>query len=223
MLYQALPPIESARLDRWERWLAPGLAVGAGITLAVLLLLVAQPVLALVAGLCGMGGGAFLLLRGPSPSRTEGEAVVVAPDYALVGSALGMSRDPAALTSDGGALLIVNGAYRERFGADRGPLTLGVDEDAKAGLEMAKSMASRDGAGCVAGIVTESGATPVEVERVGSHGDMLLWRFPGPGSPDPLATVVRRVEGVTGSRLMSAGVLAAVVDANGILLAGTPP
>ena len=222
MLYQALPPIESTRLDRWERWLAPGLAVGAGITLAVLLLLVAQPVLALVAGLCGMGVGAFLFLRGPSASRTEVEAVVVAPDYALVGSALGMSRDPAALTSEGGALLIVNGAYRERFGADRGPLTLGVDEDARAGLEMAKSMASRDGAGCVAGIVTESGAIPVEVERVGTHGDMLLWRFPGPGSPDPLATVVRRLEGVTGSRLMSAGVLAAVVDANGILLAGTP-
>jgi two-component system cell cycle sensor histidine kinase/response regulator CckA len=222
MLYQALPPLESARLDRWERWLAPGLALAAGLTVAILLLLVGQPLLALAAALAGTGAGAFLYLRG-SAAPTELESLVVTPDYALIGSALGLSRDPAALTSDAGSLLIVNPAYRERFGANRAPLTLGADDDARAGLELAKSMASRDGAGCVAGIATEMGATPVEVERVGVHGDMLLWRFPGPASPDPLATVVRRIEGVTGSRLASAGVLGAVVDANGLLVAATQP
>ena len=222
MLYQALPPLESTRLDRWERWLAPGLSVATGLTLAALLLLIGQPLLGLVVALAGAGAGAFLYLRGPS-APTELEPLVITPDYALIGSALGLSRDPAALTSDAGSLLIVNPAYRDRFGANRAPLTLGADEDALAGLELAKSMASRDGAGCVARIATDTGATPVEVERVGVHGDMLLWRFPGPASPDPLATVVRRIEGVTGSRLASAGVLGAVVDANGVLLAGTQP
>ena len=203
MLYQALPPLESARLDRWERWLAPGLAVAAGLTLAVLLLLIGQPLLALVAALAGAGAGAFLYLRGPS-APTELEPLVITPDYALIGSALGLSRDPAALTSDAGSLLIVNPAYRDRFGANRAPLTLGADEDALAGLELAKSMASRDGAGCVAGIATDTGATPVEVERVGVHGDMLLWRFPGPGSPDPLDVIkwkemYDKLEGTTDS------------------------
>jgi len=218
MLYQALPPIESDRLDRWERWLAPALAAAAGITVGILLLLVGQPLLALAAAVAGLAAGAFLHFRGPPPAANV-EPLVVGPDYSLVGSALSLSRDPAALTTAEGSLLIVNMAYRDRFGGARPPLALGRDEEAASGLEMARSMASRDGAGCVAGIVTDSGTTPVEVERVGTSGDMLLWRFPGPSSPDPLLAVVRRVEGVTGARLASAGVLAAVIDSKGVLIA----
>jgi len=218
MLYQALPPIESDRLDRWERWLAPALAAAAGITVGILLLLVGQPLLALAAAVAGLAAGAFLHFRGPPPAANV-EPLVVGPDYSLVGSALSLSRDPAALTTAEGSLLIVNMAYRDRFGGARPPLALGRDEEAASGLEMARSMASRDGAGCVAGIVTDSGTTPVEVERVGTSGEMLLWRFPGPSSPDPLLAVVRRVEGVTGARLASAGVLAAVIDSKGVLIA----
>jgi two-component system cell cycle sensor histidine kinase/response regulator CckA len=218
MLYQALPPIESDRLDRWERWLAPALAAAAGITVAILLLLVGKPSLAAAAAVAGLAAGALLHFRG-LPRTAPVEPLVIGPDYSLVGSALGLSRDPAALTTAEGSLLIVNTAYRDRFDGARAPLTLGRDEEAATGLEMARSMASRDGAGCVAGIATESGTTPVEVERVGTSGDMLLWRFPGPSSPDPLITVVRRVDGVTGARLTAAGVLAAVVDSAGVLLA----
>src|SRR5207237_10105552 len=96
------------------------------------------------------------------------------------GWALGVSRDPAALTTSAGALLIVNAAYRERFGGGRPPLALGVDDEARDSLEMARAMASRDGAGCVAGIVTEASSSPVEVEQVGTHGDLLPWRLPDP-------------------------------------------
>ena len=218
MLYQSLPAIESDRLDRWERWLAPALAAAAGVTVAILLLLAGKPSLAAAAAVAGLAAGAFLHFRGLPPAAKV-EPLVIGPDYSLVGSALGLSRDPAALTTGEGSLLILNIPYRDRFGGARPPLTLGRDEEAAAGLEMARSMASRDGAGCVAGIATESGTTPVEVERVGTSGDMLLWRFPGPSSPDPLLTVVRRVEGVTGSRLTAAGVLAAVVDSSGVVLA----
>jgi two-component system cell cycle sensor histidine kinase/response regulator CckA len=222
MLYQALPPIESNRLDRWERLLAPALAIAAGVTVGILLLLVGQPMFAAAVALAGLAAAAFLHFRA-FPRAAHVDAIVVGPDYSLVGSALSLSRDPAALTTAEGSLLIVNAAYRDRFGASRAPLTLGRDEDAANGLEMARSMASRDGAGCVAGIATETGLTPVEVERVGTNGDVLLWRFPGPSSPDPLLTVVRRIEGVTGTRLASAGVLAAVVDAKGLLLSGNVP
>ncbi len=221
MLYQALPPIESDRLDRWERWLAPALAAAAGLTVGILLLLVGQPLFAAAAVVAGLAAGAFLHFRALIPAARV-EPIVVGPDYSLIGSALGLSRDPAALTTAEGSLLIVNTPYRDRFGANRAPLTLGSDNEALNGLEMARSMASRDGAGCVAGIATAAGSTPVEVERVGTHGDLLLWRFPGPSSPDPLVSVIRRVEGVTGARLASAGVLAAVVDPNGVLLAANP-
>ena len=223
MLYQALPPIESTRLDRWERWLAPALAIGAGLTVALLLGLVGRSGLALAAIIAGLGAAAIVRFIGSSHATAAVEPLVVGPDYSLVGSALGLSRDPAALTSAEGSLLIVNSAYREGFGGNRGPLTLGKGQEAADGLEMVKAMACRDGGGCVAGIVTETGTTSVEVERVGTHGDMLLWRFPAPSSPDPLVTVVRRIDGVTGERLSSAGVLAAVVNADGLLIAGNPP
>src|SRR3954468_24998100 len=219
MLHQNLPPLESAQLDRWERWLAPALAVAAGTTLAILMLLIGQLGLAAAAAVGGLIAAGLVVWRKPPPSR-QLEPIVVGPDYSLVGSALGLGRDPAALTTNEGSLLIVNAAYRERFGGSRPPLSLGIDDEARNGLEMAKSMARRDGAGCVAGIGTEGGPIPVEVERVGAQDNHLLWRFPGPSSPDALTTVARRIQGVTGSQIAAAGVLAAVVDINGKLLAG---
>jgi two-component system cell cycle sensor histidine kinase/response regulator CckA len=79
-------------------------------------------------------------------------------------------------------------------------------------------MARRDGAGCVAGIETSAGSSPVEVERVGARSDLLLWRFPQSPPPDPMAVAVRQVEGVIGERFASAGILAAVVDGKGAIL-----
>ena len=111
-------------------------------------------------------------------SAPPSEPLVGGPDYSLVGSALGLSRDPVALTNGEGSLLVVNAAYRERFGSiaaarsSRPAMTRGQ------GLKLAQSMAWRDGAGCVAGIETSAGISPVEVERVGAQGDLLLWRFP---------------------------------------------
>ena len=79
------------------------------------------------------------------------------PDYSLVGSALGLSRDPTALTTSEGSLLIVNAAYRDRFGGIVRRSRSAMDDEARQGLELASTMAWRDGAGCVAGIATERG------------------------------------------------------------------
>jgi two-component system cell cycle sensor histidine kinase/response regulator CckA len=218
MLHQELPPIESTPLDGWGRWVAPALIAGAALTAALLLLMVGQPWFALAFVFGGLAGISFTY-RKPLPQTDIGETLIVGPDYSLLGSALGLSREPVALTTAEGSLLIVNAAYRERFGGTRPPLELGVDEQASQGLQLARSMAWRDSAGCVAGIATEGGITPVEAERVGSHGDLLLWRFPDPRPADPLAGAVKRIEGAVGERLASAGVLATVVDAKGKLLA----
>jgi two-component system, cell cycle sensor histidine kinase and response regulator CckA len=222
MLYQELPRIESTRLDGWERWLAPAVVAAAGLTIALLLLLVGQFLFAAAAVPGGLSAAAFVYLKSARelPSNAP---LVVGPDYSLVGSALGLSREPAALTTSEGSLLIVNSAYRERFGGTRPPLQLASDDQAREGLQLAKSMAWRDGAGCVAGIATDAGTSPVEVERVGSRGDLLLWRFPDPSPLDPLTSAVRRVQGVVGERLAKAGVLSAVVDAKGKLLAANQP
>ena len=219
MLYEELPAIEAGPLDGWGRWLMPALILAAAVTVAVLLAIAGASVLAwATAMVVGVAVSAFAYARdgaAMAPSAT----LVVGPDYSLIGSTLGLSTDPVALTTGEGSLLVVNAAYRERFGAVRPPIDLAANDDARQGLELAQSMAWRDGAGCVAGISTAAGTSPVEVERVGSLGNLLLWRFPEATAPDPLTTAAKRVEGVVGDRLAAAGVLAAVVDSNGIVLA----
>jgi two-component system cell cycle sensor histidine kinase/response regulator CckA len=222
MLHQELPRIDSAPLDGWGRWLGPALIAGAGLTAALLLLLIGQTIAAALLLLGGVIAAAISWLRNPVPQPTS-EPLVAGPDYSLIGSALSLHRDPCALTNNEGSVMVVNAAYRERFGGARPPLDLASDEEARKGLELARTMAWRDGAGCVAGIATGAGAIPVEVERVGAVEELLLWRFPDASPPDPLTSAVRRLEGVTGERLANAGVMATVVDAKGKLLATNGP
>ena len=132
---------------------------------------------------------------------------------------MGLSSDPVALTTGEGSLLLVNAAYRDRFGSARPPLELGSDDDARQGLSLAQSMAWRDGGGCVAGIETTSGQTPVEVERVGTQNDLLLWRFVKASTPDPVTMAANRLHGRAGELLSRAGVMAAFVDPQGKVIA----
>ena len=217
MLYQELPRIDSTPLDQWGRWLVPALIVATAITLAVPLLLAGWPLLAGMAVAVG-GAGGLAGLRRQHPAKPLSQPLSAGPDYSLVGSALGLSRDPVALTNGEGSLLVVNSAYRERFGAVP-PLQVAADNEARQGLKLAQSMAWRDGGGCVAGVQTIAGNSPVEVDRAGALSDLLLWRFPEPAAPDPLTVAARRLEGVIGERLASTGVLATVVDSNGTILA----
>ena len=219
MLYQELPRIDSTPLDGWGRWLVPTLIVGAALSAALILLLFGQGLIAGLVTLAGAAGAAFAYPRASGPAA-QGETLVVGPDYSLLGSALALVAEPTALTTAEGSLLLANTAYRDRFGGARPPLELGADDDSVQALGVAFSMASRDGAGCVTGIETIAGKWPVEVERVGSNGDLLLWRFPEAPKLDPLIVTARRIEGTVGDRLATAGVLAAVVDAKGKLIAG---
>ena len=218
MLYQELPSIESSPLDGWGRWMAPAVIVAAAATMALLLLLIGQPLIAAVLLLAGLGGAAWAAVRNPAPAAPK-EPLVVGPDYGLLGSALGLSADPVTLTTGEGSVLLVNAAYRERFGGARPPIELAANEDARRGLELALTMAWRDGAGCVAGVETFAGTSPVEVERVGGNNDYLLWRFVRPSSPDPITAAANRLKGRAGDLLSRAGVLAALVDPQGRILA----
>ena len=80
-------------------------------------------------------------------------------------------------------------------------------------------MAWRDGAGCVAAVETLAGPSPVEVDRVGVSGDLLLWRFVKTSAPDPIAVAMNRLRGRAGDLLSRAGLLAAFVDPQGKVIA----
>jgi two-component system cell cycle sensor histidine kinase/response regulator CckA len=197
--------------------LAPVLVAAAALSVALLLLVVGLPAYSGIAALAGALGGIATYWRG-ARARPVREVIVAGPDYALVGSALGMCREAAALTTEDGSLLIANSAYRERFGGSPPPLRLGEDEDAAQGLEAARAMAWRDGAGCAGRVKTAKGLAAVEVERVGAYGDRLLWRFPHPAPLDPLTVAAKWLSGKTGERLGAAGVLAALVSDDGMLI-----
>ena len=218
MLQPALPSLETAAPAGWERWLIPAIVMAAGISLGLVILLIGFPLIAAGAVVLGVAAAGVALAR-PSAPVLGGAELAVGPDYALVGSALGLLKEPAALTSPEGSLLIANAAYRERFGATKQPLLLATDDDGREALAVARNMAWRDGGGCVAGVATSSGTCPVEVERVGSTGELLLWRFPQPtAAVDPLSVALRQAQGLEGERLSAAGVLAAVVDNDGVVL-----
>jgi two-component system cell cycle sensor histidine kinase/response regulator CckA len=221
VLHQELNALDSAPLARWARWLPSVLAAGAGVTVALLLLLIHQPPFALLALAFGLAAAVIVWLRS-DPVSSLTEAVAVGPDFSLVGAALEMSSDPAALTNGEGSLLIANAVYRERFAAEA-PLSLAAGEDSMTALATARTLAWRDGAGCVAGVETASGKVQVEVERVGSAGDLLLWRFPMPGVHDPVQDRARWLAGGAGERLATAGVLTAVIDAAGRVAAANAP
>ena len=218
MLHQELPPIASRPLDGGSRWLLPAIGAAAVLSLVALWWLVGPLPALLMAGLAiaGAVAGGIAMRRPAAAAPTE--TLANGPDFGLVGAALALCQEPAAITSADGALLAANEAYRIRFDAVP-PLNLSADQESNQSVQTAVSMAWRDGAGCVAGVATLAGTTAVEVQRAGLRNDMLLWRYPNPPAADPMALAVQGISGVTGERLSRAGVLAALVDGEGRVLA----
>jgi two-component system cell cycle sensor histidine kinase/response regulator CckA len=114
--------------------------------------------------------------------------------------------------------LNANAAYRDRFGPIA-PVRLASDPEGGQSLDLARAMAARDGAGCVAGVLTGADRTSVEVERVGSQGDFLLWRFPRPGGSEGQEFIARWFAGQAGVSLSEKGVMAALVGKDGAVIA----
>jgi two-component system cell cycle sensor histidine kinase/response regulator CckA len=197
--------------------LLPGIAGAAAISGALLLVIFGQPLFAgLFVAACAVAGWAAV--RFDRPETASFARLESGPDYALIGSALALSKDAASLTDADGRLLLANSAYRDRFG-QRPPLTLASAEESAKAIDTARTMACRDGAGCAGGIEAGDDRLAVEVERVGTSGALLLWRFPKPSAPDPIALAADQIAGAIGERFGAAGVLAALVDSEGRLLA----
>jgi len=219
MLQQELPLLDSRPIDGASRWLIPTIAAASAVTGAGLLWLAGARTGALLFLLaCAVAfPAAALLRRSRSTQAPELQQLVAAPDFALIGSVLGLTGDAAALTDSDGTLLAANSAYRDRFGGRR-PDRLPADKDSAQSLSTGRAMAWRDGGGCATGIATEAGTFALEVERVGARNDLLLWRFLQPAPSDPLSVAVNRLRGRAGELLSQAGVLGAFVDPEGKLL-----
>ena len=219
MLQQQLTAIEVEPLEGGLRWLLPALfaaALGSG---ALLFWAFEQPHLSVlfVGALIVMLGAGYVIER--RVVRVAMTAPTAQPDQAMIGAMLALTSDAVALSDGEGRLMMVNPAYRTRFDGTPGPLAIGIDDEARATLETARMLAWRDGSGCVGGVATTGGRADVDVARVGAGSDFLLWRFPRAAQPDALGVAAKQVAGATGERLATAGVLAALIDGEGRLLA----
>ena len=213
MLQGEIERIASPGRDRLSTFLLPALLIGAALTVLALAVSVGQWQIGLAVAVI-IGLAVLWIYRPVRQVPLVAGPLVSAPDYSVVGAALNLSNDPAALTSSEGSLLNANGAYRDLFGSAP-PLSLGRGEEGTKLLEMARSMASRDGAGCVAGVDLAAGKSAVEVERVGLANQLLLWRFPQPKAIDTQTFASRWLSGEVGAQLASAGVLSVLTDPNG--------
>ena len=222
MLYEQLAPLESKGIDGGLRWLVPGLVAAAAASGALLFFVVGQPLFAglFLAGFVAMLVAAFVIDR-RSGKRVEIEPIVL-PDIALLGSALELAGEPVALTAPDGTLKSVNTAYKQRFEGMPTPLEIG-DDQCRATLAELREQAWRDGASQCGELALTGDPLAVTVSRVGAGKDLLLWRFPRVARPDLLTVAAKRIAGATGERLAAAGVLAALIDEDGRLMAANKP
>ncbi|GLR48765.1 hybrid sensor histidine kinase/response regulator [Sphingomonas astaxanthinifaciens] len=217
MLHARLAAIDAEPVPRGEPWLLPLLAALALASVVVIALAARQPVIAILFGI-GVAAAGLIAWRRRVPDALDQPVAEVAPDYSLVSEGLGLCADPAALTDAEGRLLAVNAGYRERFPGLPAPGEIDLDADTRLALEAARDLAWRDGEGCAAGLATADGPVAVEIRRVGAARDRLLWRFPRPRR-SPLLVLVKRLQGVEGEVLGEAGVLGAVIDGDGRVIA----
>jgi two-component system cell cycle sensor histidine kinase/response regulator CckA len=218
LLYEQLDLADTEPLDGGLRWLVPGLVAAAAASGALLFYLAGQSLFAglFLAGFVAMLVAAFVIeRRGP---KTIEVAPMLVPDLELVGAAMGMSADAAALTDEDGTVRSINPAFKARFGTARSPLDVGQGKKSGKLLTSLREAALRDGQ-AEGEVAVDGGKAAVHVARAGAHKNLMLWRFAGAGQADPIDLAASRIAGPHGERLASAGILAALVDESGQLVA----
>ena len=218
MLYEQFDLAEAQPLSGGLRWLVPALVAAAAASGALLFYLLGQELYGalFLAGFVAMLVATFVIDR-RGAKRVEAPPLIL-PDLALVGSAIGLSQDAVAMTSVDGVLKSVNAAYKEIFG-QKAPLEIGKGKQASKMIAGLAEAAQRDGEASLADVPLVGGPATVSVIRAGANDDLLLWRVIGAAPTDLLAMAAKRVSGTTGERLAAAGVMAALVDGKGRLLA----
>ena len=213
-----------ATIDSRKGWLtgtraAVVIAALAGlVAAAVVLWMVGDAVVAagFVGGAIVLAGLAAALVRlrpGVAPDTTG------AQDWELLRAMAEASADGVAVTDRGGRLVCANDAFEQLFAGFPTPPSLPLAGDGASLLAVAGRAAWRDGAAQVT-LRGAAGAIEAVITRAGQHQDMLVWRFAAgtvaSGLPHRLA---ESIDGVLGTQLGTAGVMAALITAEGHVLA----
>ncbi len=189
-------------------------------SLALLWFVTKQPLV-----VAGFGSGvvalgalvAVLTRRPPSPAETP----LALPDWSVTVAAIERDDAAVAVTDRAGRLVCANRLYEQSFGLGYAPPRLPADDASLERLARAARSAWRDGSGRADLLECGDRRWRGEADRTGRGEDYLVWRFFPLTTEDPLAAILRQLEGKPGRALDQAGFAAALVDPQGAIMAAS--
>ena len=212
----AAPPTSSPA--RPKAWLTAVAVLAAAASAALLLWAVRDPLFtgAFLAGLVGLGA----VLAFASSLRSAPAPADAAPriDVGLLRSAADSASGAVAITDADGRLVCANGCYSDWFGGTAGPAELPLEGEEES-LATAEAEARRDGSAARARLRIHGLNLGLSVERAGLGDTHLVWRFTRSDEVDLLREAQRLIGGPAGKRISEAGLMAALADADGNLIA----
>ena len=214
MASTAFSDIANPRLDRLTLFAV----LGAGLASALLLLWALGTLLVAAVFLAVFWSAAALLLLIGRVRQTTGHATEPI-DWALTNAAIEDAAQPVAVTDRAGRLVCANRLYGEWFAQWPAPPGLSLADGGPDRLADAGRAAWRDGEGVATDLTGAHGRFDVAVVRAGVADDHLVWRFTAAESVDLLAEACAILSGEGGNRLGAAGVMAAIVDGSGRMIA----
>ncbi|MES2989379.1 MAG: histidine kinase dimerization/phospho-acceptor domain-containing protein, partial [Pseudomonadota bacterium] len=187
-------------------------AIGAGFLAAAIILLSIDD-RAVAVGFVAAGiltaGGIIAARRLLAPDTTaEGPT-----DWAVAHALAAASDDALAVTDRAGRLVCANSRYEALFAGWPTPPSLPVSDASVTALGAAARAAWRDGEGRAENIQVFGAPVSARVARVGEES--LVWRFIGVQALDLAAQVESIIDGSTGDRLGSAGIMTVMVTPEG--------
>ncbi|OYY72182.1 PAS domain-containing sensor histidine kinase [Sphingomonas sp. 28-63-12] len=206
-------PAPSAPIRRPAR-MAALVALVCGLLAAVLILaVIGDPVMAagFLAAAIVLAGAAIGIRAMIAPAA----AIPLDTDWSVARALAAASNDAIAVTDRAGRLICANDRYQAVFSGFPTPPNLPVSDTVIAALANAGRAAWRDGAARLDRLMLEAGPMAAQIARAGEAEDMLVWRFAGAQGADLAATVETMIGGAIGNRMAAAGIMTALITADG--------
>ncbi len=203
-----------------ERLASIGAIAAAVASLLFLWFAVGDPIVIAVLGaiLC-VATTVVLLFRRRTVASAAAPAMTSSVDRGLLGVLIDQPGDAIAITDHSGRLVTANSLFEDMFGGLATPPAFGLGLEAEARLAAVARAAWRDGEAELADIDANGARLSLRLNRAGSTDQYLLWRFQPHGLDHMVRAAQRFIAGDGGDGLGRAGVMTALVDGKGEILA----
>lgn len=214
--------LSAAPADRLAGRLGQAAAVLAAIgSIALLWVAIDDPMIVLVfAALTLAVLAVILLVRSTAHASARGSTIADAADGdpSLLNALIDDAEEAVAVSDRLSKLMTANKRFEELFGGLATPPSFGLGAKAEGRIAEAVRAAWRDGMATLDGIEAASARLTLQLVRVGTSEQYLVWKFSPEGETHAVSQARRFIDGPSGNRLGQAGVMVALVDDDGVLL-----